>query len=861
MKRMRRLITVLLGSLAAALFCLPPPLLQTAAGPAARRGGGLAVADRETTVPEGFEVVLENAAARLHVNPVTSEIAVELRGSGACWYSNPQDRAEDPLARGINAARLGSQFTVSYNTPSSQTLSTDNYTDAIANAQFEIDATEESLVIHYVIGEEAAVWLHPQALPAERFEAIYEQVDAGQQRILRRRYREYVFEDLKPAQRDEILTNYPGVEEQPIYVLNSGISDFILEEISEAFRAIGYTEEDRNADEAAVGMAVAETEEQNIRLTVRYELDGPDLIVRVPVSEIHFDATHPLLQLRVLEYFGAGGAADEGYLFVPDGSGALIDLNNGKFQTNQYISPVYGYDTAVRQNLQVGIMEQIALPVFGLKRGELAHLAIIEEGSALASIRADIAGRVNSYNTVCASFQILAMDVVDLRQLAGHNIITAYQQAAYPGELRLRYRFLSGAEADYSGMANSYRDYLLDTGRLRLRGDDAYRLQLEVLGAVDRVRPVLGLPVNSIQKLTGFAETAAIATELLESGVSDINLRLSGWFNGGLRQSVPSRIRLQRQLGSRAAFEALVEMLAANGVRFYPDATFSFIYRNDWLDGFVPTRDAARFLDREMVELRNIHPATLQPRPMAAPFWSVSPRLVPEYGGGFLGQMQRFALDGLSVRHAGRQLGSDFRREQEVDRESALGIWQAFFAQAKDDGRRLMFEYGNAYTLPFADALVELPPESSSYLITDRSVPFMAMVLHGCLDYSLTAMNLGDDLTDHRLAVLEAGASPYFTVMQADNSLLKDSQYNYYFSVEYAAWRDVITATYAELREILEPLQRERIIRHEVLADGVTRVSYSDGTRILVNRSQTAYSDGGVEVPPRDYRVTKGGAR
>lgn len=50
------------------------------------------------------------------------------------------------------------------------------------------------------------------------------------------------------------------------------------------------------------------------------------------------------MDIDLLEYFGAAGPEEEGYMFVPDGSGALIMFNNGKVNAPAYIGYVYGED-------------------------------------------------------------------------------------------------------------------------------------------------------------------------------------------------------------------------------------------------------------------------------------------------------------------------------------------------------------------------------------------------------------------------------------------------------------------------------------------------------------------------------------
>lgn len=807
---------------------------------------------------EGYELVAEEGGRKLFVNLETTEVAVEDITSGKVWYSNPQDRDTDSVANGANKSRLGSQIMVQYYTPNGQQVTKDNYLDSIAHGQFEIELLEDGVKISYIIGEKPAEYLHPLAITEARFQEIYDISERNAQRIMNRRYTRYDIAEMKEADAKELLAKYPGLADQPLYILRDGISGFILEEISAAFEAAGYTEDEKVADEQLAGMDVVADESIFVGVNLYYSLDNGDLIVRMPVDEISYAEEYPLTRVRLLEYFGAGGLEDEGYLFVPDGSGALIDFNNGKISAGQYLSSVYGNDTSVRQGIQVGNSESIALPVFGIKRNDSAFLAVIEEGSSLAQIRADISGRINSYNTAAPIFQVLQQDEVDLKELAGNNVIMAYQQTPYDGDIRVRYRLLADDLADYSGMAKSYREYLSDNGTLSKLEGDKMPVQLEVLAAVDLIKPILGIPVNTVQELTSFDEAAAMIQDLYDAGISDMDVRLSGWFNGGLRQSIASKIKIQRQVGSKSDFKDLIELTNELDVGFYPDATFSFNYRNTLFDSFIATRDASRYLDREVVELGKYRPSTMQVRPSSTTFWAISPEKSATYASSFLNDFTAYGSSGLSIRDAGKYLGADYNRRNESDRETAMDIWTDIFTEATATDSKLMLEYGNSYSLAYADVLIDLPYESSKYQITDRSIPFMQMVLHGSVDYSHDAYNLASNNADAFLAMVEMGANPRFVLMAEENSILKDSDYTEYFSVEYDMWRDRIIEMTAELEPILAPLRTETMERHEYLADGIAKVTYSNGTTIIVNRTAIDYESADTSVAAMSYIVREG---
>lgn len=819
-----------------------------------------ATEEGEPVEGKGYEAMMSEGGRTLSINMETTEIRITDDQTGSEWFSNPQDREQDAIANGANKALLSSQITVSYFTGTGQEIIKNNFFDATRLGQFEIEKVGDEVRVSYIIGEAPKDYIHPLAMEKEKFDAFFDTLDKKAQKLLKRRYSLQDPAKLKGEKRDEMLAQFPEIANKPFYVLRDGIKDYILEDISSAFEEGGYTVEQKAEDEAEAGLEQVTQEVLNVTVNIYYSLKDGDLMVRVPMKEIEFDPSFPVTEISLMGMFGAVGSEDEGYLFIPDGSGALIQANNGKLSTNHYLAHVYGVDRATRQTVQVGTPEQVTLPVFGAVSGEQAFLGIIEEGSSLASIKADISGRSNSYNTVNPIFSVLTQDIVDLREIAGNNVIMAYQQAVYEGDIRIRYRLLEGERAHYSGMAAEYREYLEAQGAFERLQGERFPLQLEVLAAIDRNRPILGIPANRIQELTSITETRELITQLNEAGIKDLDLRLSGWANGGLKQGYAKSVKPLGDIGSRKQLEELQSALTELGYGFYPDATFSYIYRNTWFDGFRPSAHASRYLDREVVEYTKIQPSTMIPS-QTNPFWLLSPKVGTRYLTSF-GEEIREAYDsGLSIRDLGRDLGSDYLRQDEINREKAMHMWTQSLDTLKEAGQPMMFEYGNAYTLPYADVILDTPSKSSEYQITDQSIPFLQMVLHGYVDYSLEAANLSGDWEGILLKSLEYGAVPRFTVMDERGSILKNTNYSDYFSVDVDLWQDHIIEAYQKLEPVLGPLRTETIERHEQLAEGVSQITYSNGQVLTVNTSLDAYSDDGMTVPAMDFIVEKGGAQ
>ena len=279
---------------------------------------------------------------------------------------------------------------------------------------------------------------------------------------------------------------------------------------------------------------------------------------------------YPLTSLTLLPAFGAGGTADNGFLFVPDGSGAIIRFNNGRVSQRAYYANLYGWDWASIRT-QVTNETRINFPVFGVSGDSGSFICILEDGASWAGIGADIAGRLTSYNTVNATYTIVHGDAYDVSERT-NNAVYMFETAHPTGFIRQRYRFLP--ESGYMDMAASYRDYLTAKyPNFAAQTVDADApLSIELIGAIDKVQQVAGVPTSVPIAMTTYAEAKDLLRELVTRNLAqNMSIRYAGWMNGGMNQQLLSSVRLIRQLGTQEELFSFAQNAAIAGVPLYLD--------------------------------------------------------------------------------------------------------------------------------------------------------------------------------------------------------------------------------------------------------------------------------------------------
>lgn len=800
-----------------------------------------ALPDSSEGVP-GMLLAADDAELSLYYNADTTEIAVKDKRTGQIWYSTPVSRNEDTLASGFEKELLSSQLTVLFRDAVGTLESYTNFAQSISSKQFTAEGLKNGLRITYTIGDTSAgIDVLPKYISQARLEeAVLSKLDAATAKYVGIRY--YPKEGSP-----EVLERIDAQVSKPL----------VLKKMTAAFTQAGYTAEDlaRDNEENGVGGG-AESNRPNFVIPLEYRLDGGALLVSVPVNQVKESGQYQIRSLELLNMFGAADQQTDGYMFVPDGSGSLILLNNGKVKEEQYVQRVYGADPNDNSYRRGQVSQNARMPVFGMKAGDAAWFAVIEKGDAIASIAADISGKKNSYNFIHSSYSLRGEDELELYTGSTIQEIQLLNEEIYKGDIQVRYSFLNKDKASYSGMAELYRDKLVSGEALQPLADaQDIPFYLDMLGAVDKQKSVLGIPYRSEIAMTSFHQAALIAGQLKQDGIERLLMRYIGWSSKGVNHATPDKLKTESVLGSKSELIALRDQLEQAGGTLFPDVAFQQIYHND--SSFTPSSDASRFVTREEAELYPYNRALSRMDMTLGSYYLLSPAKLPYYVDAFMAKYNSYGMKGLSLRDLGDVLSSDFRVSRVIQRETAKSIVEEQLGQIDQDIGQTMVSGGNAYAWPYSDNLINTPTASSGFALTDEEIPFYQMVIHGFISYAGAPVNLSDeqDLHKQMLRSIELGAAPYFSWSHQPSSELKFTHFDSMYATYYKDWYDQAVSMYKEVNKVLSPVQNARIMNHIRHQEGVVEVQYSNGISIYVNYTDKDVSAQGTAVGAGQYVI------
>ena len=204
-------------------------------------------------------------------------------------------------------------------------------------------------------------------LPESEWDATYRDIvkylrsDAYEKEI------EYETEDLEL--RRDVFTCYPHT----CYVLESGLTKKADYERRFLNHANDFTMTDAMEAEATVGYTETVANVATFRVSLEYLLDDNGLTVTMPAKSIVYDETrYAVSYISVLPYFGSGKDQEGGFIFYPDGSGAIIDFDDYQNNRSSLYGKVYGQDYAF-YSISGKHQQSISLPVYGMVRNVYSY--------------------------------------------------------------------------------------------------------------------------------------------------------------------------------------------------------------------------------------------------------------------------------------------------------------------------------------------------------------------------------------------------------------------------------------------------------------------------------------------------------
>ena len=439
-------------------------------------------------------------------------------------------------------------------------------------------------------------------------------------------------------------------------------------------------------------------------------------------------------------------------------------------------------------------------------------------------------------------------------------------------DIVIEYRFLEGDDADYSGMARTYRAYQLGRGacrplaeRARARPELAYAVRCPEVRIRQAWKPVPS-PVSEqvvqneppVKPVVTFDRVCDIVDESRRQGIVSQELCLVGWNVGGHDGRFPQIFPVEPTLGGEAGLKKCVRHAQEAGYQIVGHSSFRDCYMiaDTWDSEYVVEKNPDGTLKRGKTSWSGGRLYTMCPQRAYERF---CPKQCAEMKTlGFRGLFyvdvttSRPLFPCPDVRH---RLNNGQRAvwENNILRELGETFGGAASEGAYDFCARTC---ESALTVQWVK-----PFEPPKRAMVDGYIPLWQLVYHGIIvstpfrtmincpanpdrRYALKLAEFGGRPTFYWHSWFVTGKPPSMGTWDLEATTDEKMQ-------QGVRW---MKEGYDEFMR-RNTLQFAFMDRHEKVADGVFRITYSNGAKMYVNYNNAPATADGVSIPAMDYVI------
>ncbi len=534
--------------------------------------------------------------------------------------------------------------------------------------------------------------------------------------------------------------------------------------------------------------------------------------------------------------------------------------------------PVFGLvsETSANRNTLANLNKSVISTGF---------FAIIEDGSSLTKISARFDS--NKLASAFINYTPIPSDQFNTSSTGVGGVqYTMVAESRYTGSYVTRYTMLTDSElsqaagdslaytTSYVGMADCYREYLKDKDALTplTNVSDDLPLYIEALGSMNVVEKVLTFPVTVSKPLTTFDDIIKMYDELAGAkdklllkaeqcrqqaeaetqnavlrkkyqdkavqydnlaleidNITNVHFKLTGFANGGMYFTYPSKVAWESACGGAAGFNKLLAATTektTGGATFqvYPEFDFLYMSNTAWFDGINENTDVSRMIDNRYAS-RQAYNSILGAYERLYDLVITADALDRLYTT-FSKSYSAYNVPNISVSTLGSDLNSNFDRDNFVSREESLGYVTSVLDRIKNEGNyNIMTTVGNNYALGYVDHILDIAIDSSHFNHSSYTVPFTGLVLHGYVNYAGSALNYVGSPEYSLLRSIENGAALYYILCYQENTnfMKEDHALNDYYGVDYENWYDDMVTYYDTINTAIGDLQDYFIVDHVTL--------------------------------------------
>ena len=569
----------------------------------------------------------------------------------------------------------------------------------------------------------------------------------------------------------------------------------------------------------------------NLSIPVSYTLEKDFLNVSVIPGEI-VENDFKLVSISIAPSFcSVKNGADSSYLFIPSGSGALMECYESGLESRKYSGNVYGVDKARVIIDKWFSEEEINLPVFGAKDTNSALFGIVDSYAATV-INAESGNIETGFSGVYPSFELRGYDEKETAKTSKY--IMYAEDITTCENISINYYLLEGNDSGYEKMSSVYRNYLKEKYSMAKSNDNSDIL-LTFYGG-DLVNEfILGVPRKKLTVLTGYSDVYSITEEINSKTDTNLSVQLLGFTSNGLSKGkIAGGFKLSDVYGSKKDLNLLKDYIEKSDAKLYAD--FDVVNFNLSANGYNKFSAA---------KTANLQRMTIEPVSMDVHTKSAFDKEYYLLGRNHLASatdklikyLNKSNINGVSLESFGKTAYSDYADNKYYSKGNISSQINGLLSSFKEKEISVLVSDANDYAAAVADAITDVSFESDNYTVFDARVPFYQMVFSGYKKLYSSPANEQSSINDVLLDCVSTGIGMSFSISNSYDIKMAPTASSYVSKSIYDGNKSDIIDAINKYTSFSKRCNDASLISFKYLENGLIESIYDNGLVVYVNKS------------------------
>lgn len=576
-----------------------------------------------------------------------------------------------------------------------------------------------------------------------------------------------------------------------------------------------------------------------INFQIHVKLTDYGINVSVPfeyiTEDINSDNEEIIGKLRSISIYPglemSYGKIENGYSFIPDGSGALIDYKTPKKAKRGYDEKVYGNDISLREyKSNKTTPSKLSLGMYALANNSKTTICNIVSGDEQARLFSTSSGINNDYNY--SYFTYLYRETY-LQQLSadGSKTISVSQKELNKIDISQDYIFSSYLSP--SEMTLKYRSYLENKNLLPTK-EEKTNLKLTYLMNENK-ETMFGKEVINMSTPSDVLNSYQ---ELNLSNKSIINYL--GYSKNGLTGSYTKLLPTHQK--ENEYIEANKKLKDLNCL-----ISFEGNYNSVFKSTNINSKNLARNINEKYIEVANQNDNTLKP------YYLLTLNASENYINDDADKFKSLESDMTLFNSIPNQIYSSFAGKEKFTLTEAKEKYKEIFNYYS---LKKGMSKPNAYLLKYCSSYFDAPLSNNGYLIETSSFPFFSMLLSDLIPFYSEYINLNYLGKKQILRLIDYRIAPSYILTKEDSIKLFDTNSKNIFTSKFDSWKNNIIETMELYNLAFSNIKDSKFISH-IEENEISINSYENGYSLIINYSDKDVNYNGIYIPGLSFKEVR----